>query len=77
MAKTQEVRKLRGQVAGLPELHEQLQDITSRHGVLLEMLGERDEEIEELRQDLQEVKVCGVVWCGVMWCDVVCVCGVV
>lgn len=50
-------------MVGMPELKAQLVDITNRHNVLLEMLGERDEEVEELKQDLQTVKVgaCAVI----------------
>ncbi len=38
-------------------LRTQLHDAESRSSVLLEMLGERDEELDELKAELEDVKV--------------------
>ncbi len=43
-------------------LRSQLTDAESRSTVLLEMMGERDEELDELKAELEDVKVrCGVI----------------
>lgn len=38
-------------------LQEQLQHYQNQYDILLEILGERDEKVEELQQDLIDVKV--------------------
>ena len=42
--------------SSLASTRAQLASLTSEHGLLLELLGERDEELEELRGELEEVK---------------------
>lgn len=40
----------------LPALRARIQDLQVRHDVLLEMVGEREEQLEEATSDLTEVK---------------------
>eukprot|EP01018_Ginkgo_biloba_P024457 Gb_38479 [translate_table: standard] len=49
-----ECEKLRGEAASLPALSAELEELTRRHAAALEMIGQRDEELEELRADLAD-----------------------
>ncbi|KAI9486009.1 MAG: TATA element modulatory factor 1 TATA binding-domain-containing protein, partial [Benjaminiella poitrasii] len=53
---TQEIEQLREQVKTKNELEQQYQQLNKRYQTLLELLGERTEEVEELKADLQDVK---------------------
>lgn len=53
---TNECEKLRIGVAALPGLRAELEALRRRHASALELMGERDEELEELRADLADVK---------------------
>ena len=44
-------------VGDLDRVREQLADVTGRHDVLLELLGEKEEELEEMRSEFEDVKV--------------------
>ncbi|XLR39393.1 hypothetical protein S83_024053, partial [Arachis hypogaea] len=48
--------KLRGEAAVLPGLRSELEALRRRHSVALELMGERDEELEELRADIVDLK---------------------
>ncbi|KAI7794980.1 putative TATA element modulatory factor [Triplophysa rosa] len=47
---------LEGQVKEIPKLKVQLMDLEQRHNTILQMYGEKAEEAEELRLDLEDVK---------------------
>ncbi|XP_056591379.1 TATA element modulatory factor isoform X1 [Triplophysa dalaica] len=47
---------LDGQVKDIPKLKVQLMDLEQRHNTILQMYGEKAEEAEELRLDLEDVK---------------------
>lgn len=53
---TNESEKLRIEVATLPGLKAELEALRRRHTSALELMGERDEELEELRADIADVK---------------------
>eukprot|EP00252_Welwitschia_mirabilis_P005829 TRINITY_DN1642_c0_g2_i1.p1 TRINITY_DN1642_c0_g2~~TRINITY_DN1642_c0_g2_i1.p1 ORF type:complete len:993 (-),score=296.66 TRINITY_DN1642_c0_g2_i1:497-3475(-) len=53
---TNECEKLRLEVAAIPGLKAELEALRGRHASALELMGERDEELEELRADLADVK---------------------
>ncbi|GLJ29771.1 hypothetical protein SUGI_0587940 [Cryptomeria japonica] len=53
---TNECEKLRIEVAALPGLRAELEALRRRHTSALELMGERDEELEELKADLADVK---------------------
>ncbi|WOK98543.1 golgin candidate 5 [Canna indica] len=53
---TEQCEKLRAEAAVLPGLRAELDALRRRHSSALELMGERDEELEELRADLIDVK---------------------
>lgn len=53
---TTQCEKLRSEVASLPGLCSELESLRRRHTSALELMGERDEEVEELKADLADVK---------------------
>ncbi|KAJ4952297.1 hypothetical protein NE237_029129 [Protea cynaroides] len=53
---TAECEKLRAEAAALPGLRAELEAIKRRHYSALELMGERDEELEELRADIVDLK---------------------
>ncbi|CAI8583936.1 unnamed protein product [Vicia faba] len=53
---TAQCEKLRGEVAVLPGLKSELEALRRRHSAALELMGERDEELEELRADIVDLK---------------------
>ncbi|GJP47575.1 hypothetical protein CLOM_g6759 [Closterium sp. NIES-68] len=53
---TTQCESLRGEVSQLPGLKAELEAIRRRHASALELMGERDEQVEELRADLMDVK---------------------
>ncbi|XP_058112212.1 golgin candidate 5 [Magnolia sinica] len=53
---TAECEKLRAEVAMLPGLRAELEALRRRHTAALELMGERDEELEELRADIIDLK---------------------
>ncbi|KAK9123320.1 hypothetical protein Sjap_012922 [Stephania japonica] len=53
---TAQCEKLRTEAAVLPGLREELEALRRRHAAALELMGERDEELEELRADIVDVK---------------------
>eukprot|EP01018_Ginkgo_biloba_P001660 Gb_20198 [translate_table: standard] len=53
---TNQCEKLRIEVSALPGLNAELEALRRRHASALELMGERDEELEELRADLADVK---------------------
>ncbi|KAI3920947.1 hypothetical protein MKW98_027657 [Papaver atlanticum] len=53
---TAEVEKLKSEAAILPGLRTELEALRRRHSAALELMGERDEELEELRADIMDVK---------------------
>ncbi|KAI3521594.1 hypothetical protein L1887_11065 [Cichorium endivia] len=53
---TAECEKLRSEVALLPSIKAELEALRMRHSAALELMGERDEELEELRADIVDVK---------------------
>ncbi|XP_042476769.1 golgin candidate 5-like [Macadamia integrifolia] len=53
---TEECEKLRAETVALPGLRAELEAIKQRHHSALELMGERDEELEELRADIVDVK---------------------
>ncbi|KAI8647948.1 TATA element modulatory factor 1 TATA binding-domain-containing protein, partial [Parasitella parasitica] len=56
LSMTQEMEQLRKQAKKTTHLEEQLQQLNDRYQTLLELLGEKAEEVEELKADLQDVK---------------------
>ncbi|KAI3512613.1 hypothetical protein L1887_19929 [Cichorium endivia] len=53
---TEECEKLRSEVSVLPGLKSELEALRQRHSAALELMGERDEELEELRADIVDLK---------------------
>ncbi|KAK9157454.1 hypothetical protein Scep_004028 [Stephania cephalantha] len=53
---TAQCEKLRTEAALLPGLRAELEALRRRHAAALELMGERDEELEELRADIVDVK---------------------
>ncbi|KAL4559982.1 hypothetical protein LXL04_032130 [Taraxacum kok-saghyz] len=53
---TEECEKLRLEVAVVPGLKAELEALRRRHSAALELMGERDEELEELRADIVDLK---------------------
>ncbi|XP_015933438.2 golgin candidate 5-like [Arachis duranensis] len=53
---TEQCEKLRGEAAVLPGLRSELEALRRRHSAALELMGERDEELEELRADIVDLK---------------------
>ncbi|KAK3092062.1 hypothetical protein FSP39_024833 [Pinctada imbricata] len=53
---TNQNEELQSQVEQLPQYKSKLEDVDSRYNALLQMYGEKVEEAEELRMDLQDVK---------------------
>ncbi|KAL4583884.1 hypothetical protein LXL04_008469 [Taraxacum kok-saghyz] len=53
---TKECEKLRSEVGLLPSIKAELEALRIRHSAALELMGERDEELEELRADIVDVK---------------------
>ncbi|KAL0429845.1 UNVERIFIED_CONTAM: Golgin candidate 5 [Sesamum radiatum] len=53
---TAQCEKLRGEAATLPGVRAELEALRRRHSAALELMGERDEELEELRADIVDLK---------------------
>ncbi|XP_078429014.1 golgin Putative 5 [Wolffia australiana] len=53
---TEQCEKLRAESALLPGLRVELEALRRRHASALELMGERDEELEELRADIVDLK---------------------
>ncbi|XP_073108900.1 golgin candidate 5 isoform X2 [Elaeis guineensis] len=53
---TEQCEKLRTEAAFLPGLRTELEALRRRHSSALELMGERDEELEELRADIVDLK---------------------
>ncbi|KAK1698865.1 hypothetical protein QYE76_015562 [Lolium multiflorum] len=53
---TEQCEKLRNEAAALPGLKAELEALKQRHFQALELMGERDEELEELRNDIVDLK---------------------
>nr|GEV18867.1 golgin candidate 5 [Tanacetum cinerariifolium] len=53
---TAECEKLRSEVSQLPGMKAELDALRQRHSAALELMGERDEELEELRADIVDLK---------------------
>ncbi|XP_011080724.1 golgin candidate 5 [Sesamum indicum] len=53
---TAQCEKLRGEAATLPGIRAELEALRRRHSAALELMGERDEELEELRADIVDLK---------------------
>ncbi|XP_057790644.1 golgin candidate 5 isoform X2 [Salvia miltiorrhiza] len=53
---TAECEKLRTEAATLPGVRAELEALRRRHSAALELMGERDEELEELRADIVDLK---------------------
>ncbi|CAA3023696.1 Hypothetical predicted protein [Olea europaea subsp. europaea] len=53
---TAQCEKLRAESATLPGLRAELEALRRRHSAALELMGERDEELEELRADIVDLK---------------------
>ncbi|XP_027340287.1 golgin candidate 5 isoform X2 [Abrus precatorius] len=53
---TAQCEKLRGEAVVLPGLRSELEALRRRHSAALELMGERDEELEELRADIVDLK---------------------
>nr|XP_043635693.1 golgin candidate 5-like [Erigeron canadensis] len=53
---TEECEKLRSEVSLLPGLKADIEALRRRHSAALELMGERDEELEELRADIVDLK---------------------
>ncbi|KAJ0834041.1 putative TATA element modulatory factor 1, TATA binding protein [Helianthus annuus] len=53
---TKECKKLRSEAALLPGIKAELEALRFRHTAALELMGERDEELEELRADIADLK---------------------
>ncbi|KAL0415217.1 UNVERIFIED_CONTAM: Golgin candidate 5 [Sesamum latifolium] len=52
----QQCEKLRAEAATLPGIRAELEALRRRHSAALELMGERDEELEELRADIVDLK---------------------
>ncbi|MFS7992295.1 putative TATA element modulatory factor 1, TATA binding protein [Helianthus anomalus] len=53
---TAECEKLRSEVSQLPGMKAEMEALRLRHAAALELMGERDEELEELRADIVDLK---------------------
>ncbi|PIA64915.1 hypothetical protein AQUCO_00100406v1 [Aquilegia coerulea] len=53
---TAECEKLRAEAAVVPGMRAELEALRRRHSAALELMGERDEELEELRADIVDLK---------------------
>ncbi|KAM0921923.1 hypothetical protein ACQ4PT_006523 [Festuca glaucescens] len=53
---TEQCEKFRNEAAALPGLKAELEALKQRHFQALELMGERDEELEELRNDIVDLK---------------------
>ncbi|KAE9600468.1 putative TATA element modulatory factor 1 TATA binding, TATA element modulatory factor 1 DNA binding [Lupinus albus] len=53
---TEQCEKLRVEATLLPGLRSELESLRRRHSAALELMGERDEELEELRADIVDLK---------------------
>ncbi|PON31807.1 TATA element modulatory factor 1 DNA binding [Parasponia andersonii] len=53
---TEQCEKLRAEAATLPGIRAELESLRRRHSAALELMGERDEELEELRADIIDLK---------------------
>ncbi|XP_020106216.1 golgin candidate 5 [Ananas comosus] len=53
---TEKYEKLKVEAAVLPRLRDELDALRRRHSAALELMGERDEELEELRADIVDLK---------------------
>lgn len=53
---TEQCEKLRTEAAMLPGIRAELEALRQRHTAALELMGERDEELEELRNDIVDLK---------------------
>ncbi|XP_075489829.1 golgin candidate 5-like isoform X1 [Primulina tabacum] len=53
---TAQCEKLQEEAAALPGIRAELEALRRRHSAALELMGERDEELEELRADIADVK---------------------
>ncbi|KAK7261807.1 hypothetical protein RIF29_28127 [Crotalaria pallida] len=53
---TEQCEKLRAEATLLPGLRSELEALRRRHSAALELMGERDEELEELRADIVDLK---------------------
>ncbi|XP_076902744.1 golgin candidate 5-like [Bidens hawaiensis] len=53
---TAECEKLRSEVSQLPSMKAEMEALRRRHSAALELMGERDEELEELRADIMDFK---------------------
>ncbi|XP_052181341.1 golgin candidate 5 isoform X1 [Diospyros lotus] len=53
---TEQCEKLRAEAAVLPGIRAELEALRRRHSAALELMGERDEELEELRADIVDMK---------------------
>ncbi|KAG9141499.1 hypothetical protein Leryth_001929 [Lithospermum erythrorhizon] len=53
---TAQCEKLRTEAAMLPSIRAELEALRRRHSAALELMGERDEELEELRADIVDLK---------------------
>ncbi|KAK1422474.1 hypothetical protein QVD17_25615 [Tagetes erecta] len=53
---TKECKRLRSEAALLPGIKAELEALRFRHNAALELMGERDEELEELRADIVDLK---------------------
>ncbi|XP_023512322.1 golgin candidate 5 [Cucurbita pepo subsp. pepo] len=53
---TSQSEKLRAEAAMLPGIRAELEALRRRHSAALELMGERDEELEELRADIVDLK---------------------
>ncbi|XP_052885079.1 golgin candidate 5 isoform X2 [Gossypium arboreum] len=53
---TAQCEKLKAEAATLPGIRTELEALRQRHSAALELMGERDEELEELRADIVDLK---------------------
>ncbi|XP_024022475.1 golgin candidate 5 [Morus notabilis] len=53
---TEQCEKLRAEASTLPGIRAELESLRRRHSAALELMGERDEELEELRADIIDLK---------------------
>lgn len=53
---TAQCEKLRSEAAAVPGIRAELEALRRRHSAALELMGERDEELEELRADIVDLK---------------------
>ena len=56
MLNARECEKLKAEAATLPGIRTELEALRRRHSAALELMGERDEELEELRADIVDLK---------------------